>query len=81
MNEQMTSEQATNEALLRMVRKLRRLHQEAYIDVMSQLPREAREALRKAELAADVLRDTRPATIEGLAGLDWPTLPELEDEE
>jgi hypothetical protein len=53
----MTPEQATAEATLLMIRKMRRLHPEAFADVMGRLPEGARAALNQAEIAADVQRD------------------------
>lgn len=81
MTEQMTTEQATNEALLRMVRKFRRMEPEVFNDIMRQLPREARDALGLAEAAADRVRDQHKPTPEGLTGLDWPAEPDYGDEE
>ncbi len=48
--------QATDEALLLFVRKVRRLHRSAFDDVIGKLPEGAREALNDAEMRADTLR-------------------------
>jgi hypothetical protein len=53
-----TDQQATDEAVLLLVRKMRRLHTEAYNDLMSQLPEGARWALTMADNRADLLRAT-----------------------
>lgn len=52
-----TDSQATDEAVLLLTRKLRRLHREAFADLTARLPEGAREALSAAERRADVLRD------------------------
>jgi len=51
-----TDQQATEEALLLLTRKLRRLHPEAHADLMARLPEGAREALLFADQRADTLR-------------------------
>jgi hypothetical protein len=51
-----TDTQATDEALLLLTRKLRRLHPAAFADIMGKLPEGAREALNTAEMRADTLR-------------------------
>jgi hypothetical protein len=48
--------QATDEAVLLLVRKLRRLHPGVYIELMNRLPVGARDALDAADLRADRLR-------------------------
>jgi hypothetical protein len=48
--------QATDEAVLLLVRKLRRLHPGAYADLMNSIPEGARDALAAADLRADRLR-------------------------
>jgi hypothetical protein len=48
-----TDTQATDEALLLLIRKLRRLHPAAFTDVMGKLPEGAREALNTADIRAD----------------------------
>lgn len=47
--------EAAEEALRLFVRKVARLHPDAHADVLSRLPRGAREALAMAELRADTL--------------------------
>ncbi len=51
-----SDEQATDEALLLLTRKLRRLHPAAYADVIGRLPDGARDALTLADNRADALR-------------------------
>lgn len=51
-----TDEQATDEAVLLLVRKLRRLHRDAYVDLMGRLPAGARDALMLADQRAEKLR-------------------------
>lgn len=64
----MTETEATAEALLLAMRKLRRLYPDAYADVTGRLPEGARWALTMAEHSADVRRDlVGPAT-----PADWP---------
>lgn len=64
----MTDTEATAEALLLAMRKLRRLHPAAYADVTGRLPEGARYALTMAENSADKRRDTAgPAS-----PADWP---------
>ncbi len=48
--------QATDEAVLLLVRKLRRLYPAAYADLMNRIPEGARDALDAADLRADRLR-------------------------
>jgi hypothetical protein len=52
-----TDAQATDEAVLLLTRKLRRLHPGAYADLMARLPDGARDALALADVRADQLRD------------------------
>jgi hypothetical protein len=54
--ENYTDQQATDEAVLLLVRKLRRLHPDTYVTVMTMLPEGARNALHFADLRADTLR-------------------------
>jgi hypothetical protein len=54
--ENYTDQQATDEAVLLLVRKLRRLHPDTYVAVMTKLPEGARNALHFADLRADTLR-------------------------
>ena len=65
----MTQTEATDEALLLITRKMRRLHPEAFRDVWAKLPDGAKDALILAENRADVLRDKGPVA--------WP----VDDEE
>lgn len=51
-----TDQQATDEAVLLLIRKLRRLHPDAHADLMAKLPEGARQALHFADLRADTLR-------------------------
>ena len=52
-----TDQQATDEAVLLLTRKLRRLHPDTYRDLMQRIPEGARDALHLAELRADDLRN------------------------
>jgi hypothetical protein len=52
-----TDDEAINEAILLFTRKVRRLHPEAFADVIARLPQEARDMLTLAENRADVVRD------------------------
>lgn len=65
----MTNEQATDEAVLLLTRKLMRLHPAALADVMSKLPLGAREQLGAAERRADLLRDRK-----GIGTLAYPAV-------
>jgi hypothetical protein len=51
-----TDQQATEEALLLLIRKLRRLYPQAHADLMTKLPEGAEIALRMGEMRADTLR-------------------------
>jgi hypothetical protein len=51
-----TDQQATDEAVLLLARKLRRLHPDTYVALMTMLPEGARNALHFADLRADTLR-------------------------
>jgi hypothetical protein len=51
-----TDAQATDEAVLLLTRKLRRLHPEVHADLMRRLPEGARDALNFADIRADWLR-------------------------
>lgn len=51
-----TDQQAADEAVLLLTRKLRRLHPAAFADVIGKLPEGARQALGFAEQRADVRR-------------------------
>lgn len=65
----MTDQQATDEALLLTMRKLRRLHPEAFADVMGRLSEGARWALTMSENRADAHRSAT-----GGAPTNWPML-------
>lgn len=52
-----TTEQATDEAVLLLTRKLRRLHPDVYNALIAKLPDGARDALDLADVRADSLRD------------------------
>lgn len=54
---QMTDQQATDEAVLLLTRKLMRLHPDAYADTLTRMPDGARRAIHAAELRADNLRN------------------------
>jgi hypothetical protein len=79
----LTVEQATDEAVLRLTRKLRRLYPAAYADLLGQLPQGAREALNQADNRADVVRGEHGVDKDGVIGLAWPTYfePVGEDDE
>lgn len=51
-----TDQQATDEAVLLLVRKLRRLHPAEYSNLMAKLPQGARDALMLADQRADKIR-------------------------
>ena len=53
----MTEQEATDEAVLLLIRKTMRLQPEAYADVIKRLPEGARHALMLAENRADRVRD------------------------
>ncbi len=53
-----TEAQATDEAVLLLTRKLRRLYPDVYTNLMSKLPQGARTALDAANLRADIQRGT-----------------------
>lgn len=63
----MTEGQATDEALLLFIRKMRRLHPDAFAEVIGRLPEGARWALDTAERRADRVRDEY-----GIGWLDYP---------
>lgn len=72
----MTDAEATDEAVLLLTRKLRRLHPTAFRDLMDRLPEGAREALHFADQRADTRRAAQGVPAE------WPTRFEaLADEE
>jgi hypothetical protein len=68
-----TEAQATDETMLLLTRKLRRLHPEAFKDVWDRLPEGAQRAVYQAEARADVVRDTKP-------GLTWEPEEDLDGE-
>jgi hypothetical protein len=51
-----TEAEATDETMLLLTRKLRRLHPAAYADIWSKLPEGAQRAIYAAENRADLLR-------------------------
>lgn len=57
MTETYTDAQATDEAVLLLVRKLRRLYPDACDDLMDRLPEGAQQALHFADQRADTLRE------------------------
>lgn len=67
----MTDAEATDEAVLLLIRKLMRLQPDAYADVIKRLPRGARDAIAFSERRADVLRDAK-----GVRNLAYPQLDE-----
>lgn len=69
-----TEAQATDEAMLLLSRKLRRLHPEAFADVWAKLPEGARRAIYAAERRADRVRDLNPQ------GLAYEPEPDLDQE-
>lgn len=66
---QMTDAQATDEAVLLLIRKLCCLHPEAFTDVTERLPKGAIEQLEAAERRADRVRDA-----EGIGTLAYPAV-------
>jgi len=59
-----TDQQATDEAVLLLTRKLQRMYPDAYADLVGQLPDGARNALNLADVRADHLRhDDRQAGV------------------
>ena len=77
--ETFTTEQATDEAVLLLIRKLRRLHPAVFTDLMNRIPQGAVEALQRSEMRADSNRDAGIST----TTREWPTdlLDEDEDAE
>lgn len=57
--ENFTEAQATDETMLLLTRKLRRLHPAAFADLWAKLPDGARRTVLAAELRADLLRDDK----------------------
>lgn len=76
-----TDEQATDEALLLLIRKLRRLHPAAYADLMSMIPEGAQRALNIAEMRADTQRayDTRDGIKRDYSPDNWVAEVEAAD--
>jgi hypothetical protein len=64
----MNAHEATDEAVLLLTRKLRRLHPAEFADVWSRLPDGARDAVGWAEARAELLRDAQ-----GVTALEYPT--------
>ena len=56
----LTDQEATDEAVLLLTRKLRRLHPAISAELLKALPAGAREALQLAEIRADKVRDANP---------------------
>lgn len=72
---QMTDQQATDEALLLLTRKMRRLHPDEFADTWNRIPCGAQTAILAAERRADALRDQSG----GAAGLAYPEEPTDDD--
>jgi hypothetical protein len=72
----MTEQEATDQAVLLLVRKMMRLHPVAYADMIKRLPVGARDALAMSEIRADILRDRK-----GFSNLKYPTVEEPSEEE
>lgn len=68
-----TEAQATDETMLLLTRKLRRLHPEAFRDIWDRLPAGAQRAVYLAEARADRVRDA--------GGLTWELDEALDDVE
>lgn len=82
-SQEYTDTQATDEAVLLLTRKLRRLHPEAFADLMSKLPEGAREALDAADLRAETLRayDSRDGITRRYVLVEERIAAEIDDEE
>ena len=74
-----TDHEATDEALLLLVRKLRRTHPDTYLAIMSQLPEGARVALDHAEHRADTVRLAGSAQGIALGARPYPTWNDVTD--
>lgn len=72
-NETFTEAEALDEAVLRITRRLRRLHPEAFEGLWAALPDGAKDALLMAEVRADKIRDRGPK--------EWPAAPTEDDEQ
>lgn len=70
-NAAMTETQATDEALLLFIRKMRRMHPDAFADVWGKVPGGAQTALLRAEMRADVYRDHHTPA--------WPVEADLDE--
>jgi hypothetical protein len=76
--------QATDEAVLRLVRRLRRDHKDVFAELKARLPEGARQALDKADLRADILRNQDAGAgierqyVDRYAGMDDDTEDETE---
>ena len=68
--EYFTEAQATDEAMLLITRKMRRLYPEAFTAVWAKLPDGAKDAIYASELRADRVRDA--------GGLSWK--PEADED-
>lgn len=68
-----TEAEATDEAMLLLSRKLRRLHPGAFANIWSKLPEGAHRAIYAAERRADVVRDQ--------GGKEWEETPDLDEDE
>jgi hypothetical protein len=66
----MTQTEATDEAVLLFTRKLRRLQPAAFAELWDKLPVGARLALQRADIRADVRRDTNDVV--------WPVEEDLD---
>jgi hypothetical protein len=66
----MTDQQATDEAVLLLVRKLRRTEPDTFARLWPKLPEGARLALQRADIRADVYRDHHETV--------WPVEPDLD---
>ncbi len=71
MTTEMTNQQATDEALLLFVRKMRRTNSTAFAEVWAKLPEGAQSALLIAETRADVFREQ----VGGAGNLQYPADP------
>jgi hypothetical protein len=70
MTETYTEAQATDEAVLLFVRKMRRMHPDVFAEVWSKIPEGAQEAIWATERRADRERDAN-----GISQDRWPIEP------
>jgi hypothetical protein len=70
----MTEQEATDEALLLLVRKMLRLHADAFHDIWNRIPDGAKDALLATERRADRVRDAH-----GARNLQYPVADEPDD--